>query len=133
MLAPTTHMLHEIGGISIQDYAAALNSTEPNAGVVRQIVMEQMPLTLTFTRIGQHPRTTPTVARAWFDGGARRKEDLAAIGFHAAINSPSEPFHSMNATAPPVHEGHTVFEGHYRLSVAFRNEVDNVEDERTEL
>ena len=43
MLAPTTHMLHEIGGISIQDYAAAPNSMEPNSGVVRQIVMEHAP------------------------------------------------------------------------------------------
>ena len=76
---------------------------------------------------------TNSRARAWFDGGARRKEDLAAIGFHAATNSPSEPFYSMDATAPPVHEGHTVFEGHCRLPVAFRNEVDNVEAELTAL
>ena len=91
-----------------------------------------MPLTLTYIRVGQHPRATPTAARAWIYGGARRKRDLA-IGFHAAINSSSEPFNSMTATAPPVHEGHTVFEGHYRLPVAFRNEVDNVEAELTAL
>ena len=117
----------------MQDYAAMPNGAEPNSGVIRQIVMEQMPLTLTFARIGQHPLTTPTAARAWLDGGARRKSDLAAIGFHAAMNSPTDPFHNMNATAPPVREGFTVFEGYYRLPVAFRNEVDNVEAELTAL
>ena len=133
MLAPSTHRLQAVGGINMQDYAAMPNGAEPNSGVIRQIVMEQMPLTLTFARIGQHPLTTPTAARAWLDGGARRKSDLAAIGFHAAINSPTDPFHSMNATAPPVREGFTVFEGYYRLPVAFRNEVDNVEAELTAL
>ena len=117
----------------MQDYAAMPNGTEPNAGVVRQIVMEQMPLTLTFARIGQHPLTTPTAARAWLDGGARRKADLAAVGFHAAVNAPNDPLYSMNATAPPVHEGLTVFEGYYHLPVAFHNEVDNVEAELTAL
>ena len=85
MLAPSTHRLQAIGGISMQDYAAMSNGTEPNFGVVRQIVMELMLLTLTFARIGQHPLTTPTAARAWLDGGARRKADLAAA--HLTIRS----------------------------------------------
>ena len=53
MLAPSTHRLQAVGGINMQDYAAMPNSTEPNSGVIPQIVMEQMPLTLTFARIGQ--------------------------------------------------------------------------------
>ena len=103
----------------------------PNLNVGRKLSALQVPFTLHFRRHAPLPTCTHNTWRVFFDGGARRKDDLAGVGFVILKSTKEHPFQSLLAERPSTWDGDVVYESFNRIPVAFRNDTDNMEAEYT--
>ena len=66
----------------------------PNLHVGRKLSASQVPFTLHFRRHALLPTSTHTTWRVFFDGGARRNDDLAGVRFVVLHSTKESPFQS---------------------------------------
>ena len=85
------------------------------------------PFNLTFARCDPKRTTHPTALRIFVDGGARRRDKLAAIGYQIRKG----PFINSNAVYPDERDGTQVAAGEFQVEYPAKDETDNVECELT--
>ena len=85
------------------------------------------PFNLTFARCDPKRTTHPTALRIFVDGGARRRDKLAAIGYQIRKG----PFKNTNAVYPDERDGTQVAAGEFQVQYPAKDETDNIECELT--
>ena len=124
-ITPSEHRLSHVNDQPLGVFLPVADSASPNTGLSASIASLTTPFRLTFKRRFDAATTHPKALRIFLDGGARSRDQLAAIGFQIRRG----PFDNYCAVYPSETDGVLVAQGEYKVKYPAKDETDNVECE----